>query len=64
MKAIKTIFAVLFVSSMFIACESDSINEEVGIDELELLADEDDNTDTEVETYSSEDDNTDTEVEG
>ncbi|WP_170837154.1 hypothetical protein [Aquimarina amphilecti] len=49
---------------MFIACESDSINEEVGIDELELLADEDDNTDTEVETYSSEDDNTDTEVEG
>ncbi|WP_299189439.1 hypothetical protein [uncultured Aquimarina sp.] len=36
MKAIKTIFAVLFVSSMFIACESDSINEEVGIDEVEF----------------------------
>lgn len=63
MKAIKTIFAVLFVSSMFIACESDSINEEVGI-EFETLAEEDDNTDTEVETYSSEDDNTDTEVDG
>lgn len=44
MKAIKTIFAVLFVSSMFIACESDSINEEVGIDEVEFetLAGEDD----------------------
>ncbi len=43
MKAIKTIFAVLFVSSMFIACESDSINEEVGIDEIEVetLAGED-----------------------
>ncbi|GAA0730407.1 hypothetical protein GCM10009430_41630 [Aquimarina litoralis] len=36
MKAIKTIFAVLFVSSMFIACESDSINEEVGIEEIDV----------------------------
>ena len=36
MKTIKTIFAILFVSSMFIACESDSINEEVGIEEIEI----------------------------
>ncbi len=36
MKAIKTIFAVLFVSSMFIACESDSINEEVGIEDINI----------------------------
>lgn len=36
MKAIKTIFAVLFVSSMFIACEADSINEEVGIEEIDV----------------------------
>jgi len=34
MKAIKTIFAVLFVSSMFIACEADTINEEVGVEEV------------------------------
>lgn len=36
MKAIKTIFAVLFVSSMFIACEADSINDEVGIEEVDI----------------------------
>ena len=48
MKAIKTIFAVLFVSSMFIACESDSINEEVGIDEVEFenFAGEEDDDET------------------
>lgn len=51
MKAIKTIFAVLFVSSMFIACESDSINEEVGVNELEIekLAGEDDSEEVEQE---------------
>ncbi len=36
MKAIKTIFAVLFVSSMFIACEADNINDEVGLEEAEF----------------------------
>ncbi|GAA3516726.1 hypothetical protein GCM10022393_33560 [Aquimarina addita] len=43
MKAIKTIFAVLFVSSMFIACENDNVNEELGVDEVdvELFGDED-----------------------
>ncbi len=41
MKAIKTIFAVLFVSSMFIACEADNINDEVGIEEIETVAGED-----------------------
>ncbi|WP_299899316.1 hypothetical protein [uncultured Aquimarina sp.] len=47
MKAIKTIFAVLFVSSMFIACESDSINEEVGIEDInvELNSSEDESED-------------------
>lgn len=35
MKAIKTIFAILFVSSMFIACETDTVNEEVGLEEIE-----------------------------
>ncbi len=36
MKAIKTIFAILFVSSIFVACENDTINEEVGIEEIEV----------------------------
>ncbi|MDH7444075.1 hypothetical protein [Aquimarina sp. 2201CG14-23] len=48
MKAIKTIFAILFVSSMFIACEADTINEEVGLEEeIELLGEEDDTEEVE-----------------
>ncbi len=35
MKTIKTIFAILFVSSMFIACEADTVNEEVGLEETD-----------------------------
>ncbi len=52
MKAIKTIFAVLFVSSMFIACEADSVNDEVGIDEvdIELNAGEEDDDETSPQT--------------
>ncbi|WP_299249758.1 hypothetical protein [uncultured Aquimarina sp.] len=53
MKAIKTIFAVLFVSSMFIACEADNINDEVGIDEID-----------EIETFAGEDDEEETTPEG
>ncbi|WP_299440963.1 hypothetical protein [uncultured Aquimarina sp.] len=49
MKAIKTIFAVLFVSSMFIACEADTINEEVGIEEIEIVGEEDASGDTGVD---------------
>ncbi|WP_188112261.1 hypothetical protein [Aquimarina sp. RZ0] len=41
MKAIKTIFAILFVSSMFIACEADTVNEEVGLEEIEEVGTED-----------------------
>ncbi len=32
MKTIKTLFSILFLTTMFIACETDSINEEVGIE--------------------------------
>lgn len=35
MKTIKVLLAVLFVSSMFIACENDNINEELSLDEIE-----------------------------
>ncbi|GAA4272364.1 hypothetical protein U6A24_10535 [Aquimarina gracilis] len=40
MKTIKTLFAVVVVSTMFIACEADSVNEEIGIDNLETFSDE------------------------
>ncbi|MHA7059738.1 hypothetical protein ACWGOQ_0021100 [Aquimarina sp. M1] len=52
MKAIKTIFAVLFVSSMFIACEADNINDEVGVEEMEF------------DTFAGEDDEEETSPEG
>lgn len=45
MKTIKTLFAILFLSTFFIACEADAVNDEVGIEELDSfdkLADEDD----------------------
>ncbi|WP_074409134.1 hypothetical protein [Aquimarina megaterium] len=32
MKTVKTIFAILFLSTMFIACEADAVNDEVGIE--------------------------------
>ena len=35
MKTIKTFLAVLFVGSMFIACENDTINDELSADEIE-----------------------------
>ncbi|MDY8138908.1 hypothetical protein [Aquimarina sp. 2201CG5-10] len=41
MKTIKTIFAILFVSSMFIACETDSVNDEVGFEVEDTIATED-----------------------
>ncbi|WP_158447889.1 hypothetical protein [Aquimarina longa] len=33
MKTIKIIFAVLLLSPLFIACEADSVDEQVGIEE-------------------------------
>ncbi|WP_164914234.1 hypothetical protein [Aquimarina sediminis] len=32
MKTIKTLFTILFLTTMFIACEADTINDEVGIE--------------------------------
>ncbi len=32
MKTVKTLFAVLFLSTFFIACEADSVNDEVGFE--------------------------------
>ncbi len=42
MKTIKTLFAILFLSTFFIACEADAVNDEVGIENLEKLGSEDD----------------------
>lgn len=32
MKTIKILFAMLFLTSMFMACEADIVNEEIGIE--------------------------------
>ena len=53
MKTIRTIFALLFVSSMFIACETDSVNDEVGIDEeIEIFGGEEEEEETTVKPNS------------
>ncbi len=44
MKTIKILFAVVVVSTMFIACEADSVNDEVGL-ELEEVVSEDEGGD-------------------
>ncbi|SHI70209.1 hypothetical protein [Aquimarina spongiae] len=43
MKTIKTLFAILFLSTFFIACEADSVNDEVGLEsDQEVFLVEDD----------------------
>ncbi len=49
MKTIKTLFAILFLSTFFIACEADSINEEVGIEDVEMLSTDGQNAGEDVE---------------
>ena len=46
MKTIKTLFAILFLSTFFIACEADSANEEVGIEDIENVVSLEDDEDT------------------
>ncbi|WP_161635329.1 hypothetical protein [Aquimarina macrocephali] len=48
MKTIKTIFAILFLSTMFIACEADAVNDEVGIEDVETVGEDDANETTPV----------------
>ncbi len=41
MKTIKILFVTLFLSTFFIACETDSVNDEVGIeDNLEVVGED------------------------
>jgi len=49
MKTIKTIFAILFLSSMFIACEAEATEDQLGLEEAELVASEDAGADFEGE---------------
>ncbi|MBQ4821736.1 hypothetical protein [Aquimarina sp. MMG016] len=42
MKTIKTIFAILFLSSMFIACEAESVDAETGIEVEDVFSSEED----------------------
>lgn len=41
MKTIKLLFAILFLSTMFIACEADAVNEEIGIELNDKFVSED-----------------------
>ncbi|GAA4278256.1 hypothetical protein [Aquimarina mytili] len=55
-KTIKTLFAILFLSTFFIACEADSVNEEIGIeinDGIEKLSLEDDEGSVQPESSSN-----------
>ncbi len=49
MKTIKILFAAVFLSTFFIACEADSVNDEVGLEEMEVLATDGQNAGEEVE---------------
>ncbi|PKV51831.1 hypothetical protein ATE84_3931 [Aquimarina sp. MAR_2010_214] len=57
MKTIKTLFAILFLSTMFIACEADNVNDEVGIEDVDTFGSEDENDSTSPQK-ASEDENT------
>ncbi|MBG6133288.1 hypothetical protein IWQ47_004785 [Aquimarina sp. EL_43] len=45
MKTVKTIFAILFLSTMFIACEANAVNDEVGIEVNDTIGSEDGDVD-------------------
>lgn len=42
MKTIKVLFAVLCLTTMFVACEAETVNEEVGIEDVDVLGTETD----------------------
>ncbi|GAA4278255.1 hypothetical protein [Aquimarina mytili] len=42
MKTIKTLFVILFFGTMFIACENDTVDEEIGIEVNDDIRGEDD----------------------
>lgn len=55
MKTIKTLFAVLFLSTFFIACEADALNEETEYQEIQNLNKEDDEGQTSPDNLSKTD---------
>ncbi|WP_160114342.1 hypothetical protein [Aquimarina sp. AU119] len=40
MKTIKTLLVILFLGTLFVACEADSVNDEIGIDGIETFGSE------------------------
>ncbi len=40
MKTIKTIFAILFLTTMFMSCETDTLNDEVGFEEVDTFGED------------------------
>lgn len=58
MKTIKLLFAILFLSTMFIACEADAVNDEIGIEINDTIGEEDENDGTVPnDTKANEDEN-------
>ncbi len=41
MRTIKTLFAILFLSTFFIACEADSLEDEIGVEDVDIIGFED-----------------------
>ncbi|PKV51830.1 hypothetical protein ATE84_3930 [Aquimarina sp. MAR_2010_214] len=46
MKIIKVLFVILFFSTMFMACEAESINDEVRLEVNDTIGSEDENDNT------------------
>ncbi|MBG6133287.1 hypothetical protein IWQ47_004786 [Aquimarina sp. EL_43] len=40
MKTIKTLFAILFLTTMFMACEADTVNDEMGIEDVDFIGED------------------------
>ncbi|WP_271764625.1 hypothetical protein [Aquimarina algiphila] len=43
MKTIKTLFVILFLGTMFMACEADTVNDEIGIEVNDTIGEDDAN---------------------
>ncbi len=46
MKTLKILFAIFTLSVMFISCETDSVNDEVGIEDIDTVGNEEDEEQT------------------
>ncbi|MCK8523539.1 hypothetical protein M0D21_18290 [Aquimarina sp. D1M17] len=42
MRTIKTFFAILFFGALFIGCETDTVDEEIGLENIEVIGEDGD----------------------